>query len=158
MFIVFGVLPRCNRLPVVACNISKGSLRPSTIIDDSNALAPVLRIEQNVPFIVAATSRRTVIVILRATASGRLCPRRVSYQQRHFDNSTPARRSNLARRSMLLNCLVDLVAFHNGRAYRVGIVVHTSEDDGTSGGGSEFASRPIFANYIAVFVLVGALC
>ena len=51
----------CNRLPVVACNISKGSSCPSTIIDDSNAFAPVLPFGQNAPFSVAPTSGRTAI-------------------------------------------------------------------------------------------------
>ena len=82
------------------CDISKGSSRPSAIIDDSNNFAPVLPFGQFAPFSVAPTSRRTVIVILQATASGRLCPRRVSCQQRHFDNLHLVRRSNLTRRGV----------------------------------------------------------
>ena len=46
---------------IVARNISKGSSHPSTIIDDSNTLAPVLPFGQNAPFSVTLTSGRTAI-------------------------------------------------------------------------------------------------
>lgn len=78
-------------------DISKGSSRPSAIIDDSNNFAPVLPFGQFAQFSVPLTSGRTVIVILRVLASVRFWPRRIKRRQRHFDNCTPS--SGQARRS-----------------------------------------------------------
>ena len=52
------------------CDISKGSSRPSTIIDDSKEFAPVLPFGQFAPFSVTATSQKTVIDDLAGNCVG----------------------------------------------------------------------------------------
>ena len=156
MFIVFSRPPRAAIVRLfVACDISKGSTHRQQSLTTQTTLRPSCRLDK-MPRL--ASPRQVGGRLFDFSVSLRSFGMPRAELTTYFNRLAIAPREAFKPREagiVVLDCFVNLVAFHNGRADGIRIVVHTSEDDGTSGGGGEFAGGPITACYVAVFVLVG---